>query len=143
MIGLHSVMLSPDSVNRVTPPTTMIPRTRTDESISHRPIAGEGKIGKFSAAAWVPVVGELEREDLKRGRLQWIPREAVVDRRGFATVVRWNDLGSQGAEERHLDHGAAAPNERLASGLLKENPTSAAFRRSEVLNAPSSMLHGQ
>ena len=38
--GRHSVILKPDSVNRVTPPTTMTAKTRAEEPSSH--IATEG-----------------------------------------------------------------------------------------------------
>ena len=44
--GRHSVMLKPDSVKRVTPPTTMTPSTKIDESSNHLPTAGEGRIGR-------------------------------------------------------------------------------------------------
>lgn len=37
MMGRHSVMLRPDSVRRVTPPTTTMAKTRVDDNISHIP----------------------------------------------------------------------------------------------------------
>jgi len=40
VIGRHSVMLSPDSVRRVTPPTAMTAMTRAEESKSQFPTAG-------------------------------------------------------------------------------------------------------
>ena len=45
MIGRHSVMLRPDSVRRVTPPTTMTAKTSVDERRSQRPTPGVGRIG--------------------------------------------------------------------------------------------------
>jgi len=48
VIGRHSVMLSPDSVRRVTPPTTMTARTRTEESKSQFPTAG----GESTGSCW-------------------------------------------------------------------------------------------
>jgi len=47
VIGLHSVILKPDSVRRVTPPTTMIPKTKTEEAMSHLPTERGGRIGKL------------------------------------------------------------------------------------------------
>jgi hypothetical protein len=45
VIGRHSVMLSPDSVKRVTPPTTMTANTKVEENKSQRPTAGGDTIG--------------------------------------------------------------------------------------------------
>lgn len=45
MIGRHSVMLKPDSVRRVTPPTTMIAKTSVEENKSQPPTAGGANIG--------------------------------------------------------------------------------------------------
>lgn len=45
MIGRHSVILRPDSVRRVTPPTTITAKTSVDERRSQRPTAGGGRIG--------------------------------------------------------------------------------------------------
>ena len=47
-MGRHSVMLRPDSVRRVTPPTTMTAMTRTEESISQFPTAGGDSTGSCS-----------------------------------------------------------------------------------------------
>jgi hypothetical protein len=51
--GRHSVILNPDSVKRVTPPTTMTPSTKRDETSNHLPTAGEGRIGRV--VDWVSV----------------------------------------------------------------------------------------
>jgi hypothetical protein len=45
VIGRHSVMLNPDSVRRVTPPTTITAKVRPEERRSQRPTAGDGRIG--------------------------------------------------------------------------------------------------
>ena len=45
MIGRHSVMLRPDSVRRVTPPTTITAKTSVDERRSQCPTPGVGRIG--------------------------------------------------------------------------------------------------
>ena len=77
--GRHSVILNPDSVKRVTPPTTMTPSTKTDEISNHLPTAGEGRIGRV--VDWVSLctfwfkVGlfecraRLKAKDLLRSRL--------------------------------------------------------------------------
>ena len=44
-MGRHSVMLRPDSVRRVIPPTTMTAKTSVDERRSQRPTPGVGRIG--------------------------------------------------------------------------------------------------
>ena len=48
--GRHSVMLRPDSVRRVTPPTTMTAMTRVEESMSHFPTAGGESTGSCCSA---------------------------------------------------------------------------------------------
>jgi hypothetical protein len=50
-MGRHSVMLSPDSVRRVMPPTTMTARTRAEESKSQFPTAG-GEITGSCSCCW-------------------------------------------------------------------------------------------
>ena len=45
VIGRHSVMLRPDSVRRVTPPTTITAKTSVDERRSQCPTPGVGRIG--------------------------------------------------------------------------------------------------
>lgn len=47
-MGFHSVILNPDSVNRVTPPTTTMPNTRVAEIISHIPTPLVGRMGSPS-----------------------------------------------------------------------------------------------
>ena len=51
VMGRHSVMLRPDSVRRVTPPTTMTAKTSADEKRSQRPTAGGASTGSLGAAA--------------------------------------------------------------------------------------------
>ena len=40
VMGFHSVILKPDSVSRVTPPTTTVPNTNTEEKSSQYPTEG-------------------------------------------------------------------------------------------------------
>lgn len=49
LIGFHSVILKPDSVKRVTPPTTITANTSPEESISQRPTLGGDKVGRDPA----------------------------------------------------------------------------------------------
>jgi hypothetical protein len=51
VIGRHSVMLSPDSVRRVTPPTTMTAMTRVEENKSQFPTAGGESTGSWAASS--------------------------------------------------------------------------------------------
>lgn len=48
MIGFHSVILKPDSVRRVTPPTTMTAKTRAEDANSHIATGGGVKVGSSS-----------------------------------------------------------------------------------------------
>lgn len=50
MIGRHSVMLNPDSVRRVTPPTTMTAKTRVEERKSQFATAGVESTGRSCAS---------------------------------------------------------------------------------------------
>lgn len=49
MIGRHSVMLNPDSVRRVTPPTTMTAKTRVEERKSQFATAGVESTGSCAS----------------------------------------------------------------------------------------------
>jgi hypothetical protein len=66
VMGRHSVMLSPDSVSRVTPPTTMTAMTRVEESKSQLPTAGGESTGSCCAAVCCPYAPPL-LEEKKRG----------------------------------------------------------------------------
>jgi hypothetical protein len=50
VMGCHSVILNPDSVRRVTPPTTIIANTSVDENNSHRPTPGVAIVGNGAVA---------------------------------------------------------------------------------------------
>ena len=80
VMGFHSVILKPDSVRRVTPPTTMMPRTKTEEAMSHLPTESEGRIGispvRFSSSRW-----------LKLGRAECKKRRESSGERGGGTVL--------------------------------------------------------
>ena len=60
-MGRHSVMLNPDSVSRVTPPTTMTAITSTDESMSQFPTAGGESTGSSEAGSWAVPLDEKKR----------------------------------------------------------------------------------
>ena len=55
--GRHSVMLSPDSVRRVTPPTTTTPMTKMPHPMSQLPTLFEATSGAFAASPFgIPIV---------------------------------------------------------------------------------------
>ena len=58
VMGRHSVMLRPDSVRRVTPPTTMTAKTNAEETKSHRPTTGGASTGSedVSSLEWDELV---------------------------------------------------------------------------------------
>jgi len=47
VMGCHSVMLNPDSVRRVMPPTTMMANTSVEDKSSQRPTAGGDRTGSL------------------------------------------------------------------------------------------------
>ena len=51
VMGRHSVILRPDSVRRVTPPTTMTAKTRVEENISQLPTERGGRTLGFEEKA--------------------------------------------------------------------------------------------
>lgn len=51
VIGRHSVILRPDSVRRVTPPTTMTAKTSTDDNSNHPATGGGESTGSSAASA--------------------------------------------------------------------------------------------
>src|SRR6266404_3033093 len=61
VMGRHSVMLSPDSVSRVTPPTTITAMTSTDESMSQFPTAGGENTGSPAEGSAVVPLDEEKR----------------------------------------------------------------------------------
>ena len=60
-MGHHSVMLSPDSVSRVTLPTTMTAGTSAEESMSRFPTAGRESTGSSEAENRVVPLDEKNR----------------------------------------------------------------------------------
>lgn len=76
-MGRHSVMLRPDSVRRVTPPTTMTVKTNADDKRSQRPTAGGANTGNLEASApgWtVPVDNERESGN-RRAPILFVARQ--------------------------------------------------------------------
>lgn len=49
--GFHSVILRPDSVRRVTPPTTMTAKTRAEDRSSQRATGGGERMGRLSSGS--------------------------------------------------------------------------------------------
>lgn len=73
VIGRHSVMLRPDSVRRVTPPTTITPYTSTEHRSNQRPTAGDASTGTSRACA--AAASKVAFDEKKRG---WIGFPANV-----------------------------------------------------------------
>ena len=69
-IGFHSVMLRPDSVRRVMPPTTITAKTNPAEPISHPPTPGDDKTG-----SWFVSCVALAFEEKNRGSKRVAQRE--------------------------------------------------------------------
>ena len=69
MIGRHSVMLSPDSVSRVTPPTTMTAKTSTAEPSSHPPTDGGESTGSSLAGISAAFDEKKRGSNARRGTL--------------------------------------------------------------------------
>ena len=69
-MGRHSVMLRPDSVRRVTPPTTMTPKTRREEKMSQPATGGGDRTGRAAAAACVAFL-EKKRGSNGGRRVRW------------------------------------------------------------------------
>lgn len=70
VIGRHSTMLSPDSVRRVTPPTTTIANTSDAETKSHLVTAGPERGGKCAFESGLvldAVVGVLGKDAVEAG----------------------------------------------------------------------------
>lgn len=75
--GFHSVILSPDSVSRVMPPTTMIAKTNVDDAISHIPTDFGGRIGRDSAPVRCSDELLVEKNRFSReSESFWVPHEA-------------------------------------------------------------------
>lgn len=66
--GRHSVILRPDSVRRVTPPTTMTAKTIAEDARSHIPTGGGDSTGS-SATAWADWAEFDEKKRGSNGRL--------------------------------------------------------------------------
>jgi len=82
VIGFHSVMLKPDSVRRVTPPTTITAKTNPADPINHPPTPGEDRIGNWSVS-WVALALEEKNRGSKRVDLRAVDVTAEdVDDRG-------------------------------------------------------------
>jgi len=65
VIGLHSVILRPDSVRRVTPPTTITEKTSHADPISHLPTPGGDNTGN-RLVPWVGLTFEEKNRGSKR-----------------------------------------------------------------------------
>ncbi|CAK5275786.1 unnamed protein product [Mycena citricolor] len=75
VMGFHSVILNPDSVKRVTPPTTTTANTSTDETMSHMPTetGGGGAVPGVAAS----IVASVTVDVFCPGTVRGIPSSAV------------------------------------------------------------------
>jgi hypothetical protein len=81
-------MLSPDSVSRVTPPTTITAMTSTDESMSQFPTAGVESTGSSAAGSGVVPLDEKNRGS-SAGVVERVPDqclESLTNEYGRAAV---------------------------------------------------------
>ena len=108
MIGLHSVMLKPDSVRRVTPPTTITANTKADEKSNQRPTAsggstGSGAVGEFTEKnrGFTEFLKDIRR-DVK---ILYLPGRAENFGRGKLEVMepKLLDLGPTSSWQRKLN----------------------------------------
>lgn len=95
--GRHSVMLSPDSVSRVTPPTMMTAKTNADEKRSQLPTAGGANTGSLESFAlgWAVSVDKKREAGNRRALSPSTPVRAVrnedrerQERKGNSCKVR-------------------------------------------------------
>jgi hypothetical protein len=63
--GLHSVMLKPDSVRRVTPPTTITAKTSPADPSNHPPTPGDDSTGSWVTLAFAEKNRGSNRADLR------------------------------------------------------------------------------
>ena len=68
-MGRHSVMLSPDSVRRVTPPTTMTANTSAADATSHPPTTGGERTGSSPAGISAAFEEKKRGSNARRGAL--------------------------------------------------------------------------
>jgi hypothetical protein len=86
VMGRHSVMLNPDSVRRVTPPTTMTARTRTEESKSQCPTTG-GEITGSGSCRWADAAGAAVAGSSSSAPFDEKKRGSSADLGGVVVVV--------------------------------------------------------
>lgn len=132
-------MLSPDSVSRVTPPTTMIPRTRVEERRSHLATAGVGRTGGISSA---PSFGLLVIACSKRNfgtkkleceLFRELKTPLPKDADGFRLVDDSERIGVHGV----CTTAALATDDALEQDILRARTDEG--RNTALLNAPNSI----
>jgi len=78
VMGRHSVMLSPDSVRRVTPPTTIMAKTKVEENKSHRPTAGGESTGSGDVGGAVLFAEKNRASNVSKAGMTRCPARAEV-----------------------------------------------------------------
>lgn len=142
VIGFHSVILKPDSVRRVTPPTTIIASTSVADAISHPPTAGEGRTGRGAvsrdASAWALVVAVAASEVFA----EECSRDESKNRRtlGLAMGRAWDMLGVKNLGEETIRERLAKENiERVVLACTGAIRGSAVHLSEVLLKALSSI----
>jgi hypothetical protein len=130
VIGRHSVMLKPDSVRRVTPPTTTIAKTKVEDIMSHIPTERGARMGNGGVDDASAVLDEKNR-----GFRDCLGAER---KRVFQERFRRHDAGLLNAEAGPRPSCVA----RTARDVEKKafwHWTGAAARRAAALNAASNI----
>jgi hypothetical protein len=110
VMGRHSVMLRPDSVRRVTPPTVMTAKTRVDEKRSQRPTGGGERTGSEENGLKKEWRADVRRDGRARVRAKTEREEpnmlSLVRRalaRQYSTPPRQLSAGEQGIHDKLKD----------------------------------------
>jgi hypothetical protein len=123
VIGFHSVMLNPDSVRRVTAPTTMTPSTRVLQPSSQKPTARGASVGRAALVVADVVVGVSPTKELEDGRVAAAYAVRRVKKEGemrFPTRLAETDE-REGADESAEYERVHAEHFTLAASAVREN----------------------
>lgn len=122
VIGRHSVMLRPDSVRRVTPPTTMIAKTSVEDARSQNPTDRDDRTGRASDAAaplWLALAEKKRIRGFCSGAniellvlLRELVRSAANGFRGLLGATLRAALKLSGFDQMFCAHGTCGAERR-------------------------------
>ena len=145
MMGRHSVMLSPDSVSRVTPPTMMTAMTSADESMSQFPTAGGDSTGSSAAVRGIVPLDEKKRGS-SAGVVEEVPGRGLDSLTNeYCRAVATRDGQVDGAG--HVGEGRKQkrwwcsprwPEEAMLAGVFERRRKVRAKRPVEIIKSSSS-----